>query len=196
MNDQKIQITAEPQSRPDQCLFRFDRTLYSGTFYTSDSEWSQEWAPFAAAVFATEGIKGLRIRNSELLVTLCEKPDDWRDMARAVGSSARDFLDEGGEIIKNGAFEAQMGDDLIRQKAQDVVDTKLNPGLAGHGGFVEIVDSDGKDLYLNMGGGCQGCSSASATMNQGVEVAIRDSVPEVGRIIDATNHAIGANPYM
>ena len=47
-----------------------------------------------------------------------------------------------------------------------------------------------------MGGGCQGCGSAAMTMKQGVEVAIREGVPEIENIHDATDHASGANPYM
>jgi len=196
MNEQKVQITAEPQARPDQCLFRFDRTLYPGTFYSSDSAWASEWAPFTAAILGIDGIRGVRIRNSELLITMSEKPDDWRDMARAVGTATRKFLELDTPLFAEDALESQKGDDRLRQLAQEVVDTKLNPGLASHGGFVEIVDSDGGDLFLNMGGGCQGCSSATATMSQGVEVAIRDAVPGIGKIVDATNHAVGANPYM
>ncbi len=196
MNEQKVQITAEPQARPDQCLFRYDRTLFAGTFYSSDAEWAKEWAPFASAVLQIEGIRGVRIRNSELLISMGAKPDDWREMARAVGTATREFLENDQDLFQEDALENQTGDDLLRQRAQDVVDTKLNPGLASHGGFVEIVESIGKDLFLNMGGGCQGCSSASSTMSQGVEVAIRDSIPEIGKIVDATDHATGANPYM
>ena len=30
---------------------------------------------------------------------------------------------------------------------------------------------------------------------QGIEVALRESVPEITRVIDVTDHAAGANPY-
>jgi Fe/S biogenesis protein NfuA len=33
------------------------------------------------------------------------------------------------------------------------------------------------------------------TLGQGIEVAIRNAVPEVGEIIDVTDHASGDNPY-
>ena len=59
-----------------------------------------------------------------------------------------------------------------------------------------IQASRGKDLYITMGGGCQGCGSAAMTMKQGVEVALRNGVPGIGAIHDATDHASGANPYM
>lgn len=192
----EIRITAEPQARPEQCLFRFDRVLFPGTLYLSDPAQAAVWAPFAAAVFAVGGVRGLRLRQGELLVTLQEKPDDWRELARAIGTATRGHLKDGGEILRDGALDHLGEHDAFRQSVQEIIDSRLNPGLASHGGFVEIVDSIGHDLYLNMGGGCQGCSSAAATMKQGVEIAIRDAVPEVENLYDATDHAAGVNPYM
>ncbi|RMH01556.1 MAG: hypothetical protein D6702_11150 [Planctomycetota bacterium] len=192
----EIRITAEPQARPDQCLFRFDRILYPGTVYVSDPAFAAAHSPFLHALFELGGIRGIQLRHSEMLVTLEEKPDDWREIARAIGAAARARLQAGDEVLAEGAIDKMEGHDAFRARVQQVVDTRLNPGLAAHGGFVEIVDSRGHDLWLNMGGGCQGCSSAAATMKQGVEVAIRDAVPEVEAIHDATDHAAGTNPYM
>jgi Fe/S biogenesis protein NfuA len=36
---------------------------------------------------------------------------------------------------------------------------------------------------------------AAATLQQGIEVAIVEAVPEVERIVDVTDHASGLNPY-
>ena len=36
---------------------------------------------------------------------------------------------------------------------------------------------------------------AAVTLTQGIEVAIREAVPEVTRVIDVTDHASGTNPY-
>jgi Fe-S cluster biogenesis protein NfuA len=60
---------------------------------------------------------------------------------------------------------------------------------------VELLEVKRNDVYVRMGGGCQGCSSASATLRQGVEQLIRERVPAVGAIFDTTDHAAGRNPY-
>ena len=193
----EIRITAEPQFLPTNCKFRVDRSLYSGHLYTSDPAWAKEWSPLAAAIFsAVDGVRGIRIGRSEVMITMHEVPSDWREMARSSGSAIRGFLQGGGEAFKEGAAEALQNTDLVRHNAQTVIDDELNPGLASHGGWVEIQASDGADLYINMGGGCQGCSSAGETMQQGIEVAIRDKVPEVGNIFDSTDHNSGSNAYM
>jgi len=46
-----------------------------------------------------------------------------------------------------------------------------------------------------MGGGCQGCGMANATLRGGIERLIREVVPAVGEIMDVTDHASGRNPY-
>jgi Fe/S biogenesis protein NfuA len=46
-----------------------------------------------------------------------------------------------------------------------------------------------------MGGGCQGCGMANVTLKQGVEVALKEAIPEITEIRDVTDHASGDNPY-
>ena len=83
----------------------------------------------------------------------------------------------------------------IRQRVETVIREEVAPGVAEHGGSINVVDVKDNVVLLQLGGGCQGCSSATATLKLGVEAAIRRAVPEVGDIIDTTDHAAGANPY-
>ena len=192
-----IQITAEPQTLPYNCLYRVDRNLYVGTLYVSDRAVAEEVVPLAAAIMdAVEGVRGVRISQSEVLVTMNTEPQDWRMVARETGATIRAFLQDGHRAVAEGAIEKLTGNDEIRLRVQKVIDDRLNPNLASHGGWVEIQASDGVDYYMTMGGGCQGCGSAAATMRQGIETSIRNEVPEAGAIHDATDHAAGLNPYM
>ena len=86
-------------------------------------------------------------------------------------------------------------DDPVVAKVIEVLAVQINPSIAAHGGFAELVAIEGSIAYLRMGGGCQGCGMAAATMSQGIEVAILDSVPEVTEVVDVTDHAGGTNPY-
>lgn len=83
---------------------------------------------------------------------------------------------------------------LAEQVAQ-VLTRRINPGIAGHGGAAELVGVEDRDVYLRLLGGCQGCGLASVTLRQGIERILRDSIPDIGRIIDVTDHASGADPY-
>ena len=78
---------------------------------------------------------------------------------------------------------------------QELLDTQINPGVATHGGQVELVDVRDDVVYIRFSGGCQGCGMVGVTLNQGVEEAIRAAFPEIRAIIDTTDHAAGTNPY-
>jgi Fe/S biogenesis protein NfuA len=85
--------------------------------------------------------------------------------------------------------------DPIAAAVQQVLDAEINPGVAGHGGYVQLLDFKDGTAYVKMGGGCQGCGMASVTLKQGVEVAIKRAVPQVATVLDTTDHASGANPF-
>jgi Fe/S biogenesis protein NfuA len=83
-----------------------------------------------------------------------------------------------------------------RAKAvQEVIDTQINPGVAAHGGFVTLLDVKEDTAYIALGGGCQGCGMANVTLKQGIEVLIKQAVPEINQVVDTTDHAGGTNPY-
>ena len=86
-------------------------------------------------------------------------------------------------------------DGRIAAKIQQVLAEQVNPSLAMHGGAAALVDVMNGVAFLELTGGCQGCSMANATLKHGIERAIRESVPEVQDLRDVTEHAKGRNPY-
>lgn len=83
----------------------------------------------------------------------------------------------------------------VAERVQYVLDEFVAPSIAAHGGTAELVAVDGDAAVLRLGGGCQGCGHAAATLSHGIEVAIKQAVPEITRVVDVTDHAGGTNPY-
>jgi Fe/S biogenesis protein NfuA len=92
-------------------------------------------------------------------------------------------------------FPSPSWSDPLAQKVQDVIDQRINPGVASHGGKVSLLGVEDNTAYIALSGGCQGCGMADVTLKQGITVMIKEAVPEIERIIDATDHASGKNPY-
>ncbi len=46
-----------------------------------------------------------------------------------------------------------------------------------------------------MGGGCAGGGMANVTLKQGVEVALKEAIPELEEVVDTTDHDAGTNPF-
>ena len=76
-----------------------------------------------------------------------------------------------------------------------VLEEQVNPSIAAHGGRADLVAVKDTSVYLRLSGGCQGCGMAKATLTQGIEVMLREAVPEITEIVDVTDHAEGTNPY-
>ena len=83
----------------------------------------------------------------------------------------------------------------LAERVKQVLEGRVNPAVASHGGQISLVDVDGSDIYLELGGGCQGCGMARVTLKQGVEKMLREAIPDLGQVHDITDHAAGTNPY-
>lgn len=69
------------------------------------------------------------------------------------------------------------------ERIEKTLDT-LRPYIASHRGQVEVVDFDEQEgvLLLRLGGTCHGCAASSVTLKQGIEVRLREMVPEVKHV--------------
>ena len=80
-------------------------------------------------------------------------------------------------------------------KVRQLLDQRINPAIAAHGGVAHLVAVDGSVAKLELGGGCQGCGLAAMTLRQGIEAAILDAIPEIDEVVDVTDHSLGENPF-
>jgi len=120
------------------------------------------------------------------------------DSAKLLEGSTVDWVDTStgaGFKVNN---PNQSGPDLkdpVAKKVQELLNNEINPSLANHGGFVTLLDVKDGRVFVQMGGGCHGCGMARVTLKQGVEVRIKEAIPEITEVVDSTDHAEGNNPY-
>lgn len=110
--------------------------------------------------------------------------------------------EEGGLVLRNPNKPRPMSlgnlvaNDDLSTEVRGIIADNINPSLDAHGGFVTFVGHDGEGrVYLTMGGGCHGCSMSKQTMLQGVQSTLKELVPAVQKVVDATDHSVGENPY-
>ncbi len=83
----------------------------------------------------------------------------------------------------------------VADRVTQILNQQINPAIAAHGGHAELIAIEDDVAYLRLAGGCQGCGMARVTLSQGIEVAIRENVPEVTSVVDVTDHSAGETPY-
>lgn len=68
---------------------------------------------------------------------------------------------------------------------------EMRPQIQRDGGDVELVDIDGKDIYVRLTGACSGCSQSAGTM-MGVQMKLVEKLGEFVRVKPASLMPVGA----
>lgn len=78
-----------------------------------------------------------------------------------------------------------------------MIETEINPQLAGHGGMVMLTEiTENGEAMLQFGGGCNGCSMVDVTLKDGIEKEMLERFSgELTAIKDATEHTAGEHSY-
>lgn len=181
---------------------------------------------YFSKLLAQQGVAGLGIRlvavkpgtpAGDCRLEFCEqedvREDDWtidcEGFSIYVDSQSAPYLDgvsisyeaqrTGGQLtirapkLKGQVPGAEAG---LVERVRYVLDTEINPGLAGHGGRVSLVEISSEGVVvLQFGGGCHGCGQVDVTLKHGIEDTLRKRVPEVSAVRDVTDHSSGSNPY-
>jgi Fe/S biogenesis protein NfuA len=128
-------------------------------------------------------------------------PEGSVDQLRGATLDLPSNPDQGGLVLRNpnrpnplAGLDIELTGDLA-DKVTQLLEQSINPSLAAHGGWATLVGVEDTRVFLTMGGGCQGCSLSAATLVQGIQVAIKEALPEVTEVVDVTDHTAGDNPF-
>jgi Fe-S cluster biogenesis protein NfuA len=192
--EKEIAITGEPTVNPATCKFTVDRPVYpGGSAYFGNRE-SADLSPLAGRIFESPEVENVLIAENQITVTKTGI-DPWPVIGKQIGAKIREHIRSNDPAVSDQYDSEMLPEAEIRKKVQNLLENEINPALGMHGGWVELIDVKKNAVYLKLGGGCQGCQSASMTLKMGIEKAIREKIPEVGEILDTTDHAAGRNPY-
>ena len=187
-----IKITGEPAAAGDRCKFIVDRPLLPDQSAFFGEKEAASSSPLAMELLGLPGIESVLIADNIVTVS-SGSPADWP--AFGIGHIIRKHMRGGAPVVDTAYFEGIPAEGDLKWAIGDLLEREINPAVAQHGGFVELIDVKGNNVFIRLGGGCQGCGAADVTLKQGIEKAIRTLVPRVGEILDTTDHAAGRNPY-
>lgn len=74
----------------------------------------------------------------------------------------------------------------VEAKIKEVIDM-LRPFLINDGGNIEFVKYEDNIVYIQMMGACSECEMIDLTLKDGIEMAIKEEVPEVKEVINLKN---------
>ncbi len=188
-----LRVLAHPSSDNRQCSFELGVEVLPGLSWRFADAASAAASPFGRSLFEHPEVAWVEVHGAVVRVARRSgKEGDWRPLAAALGSVLRRAASE--PVIPPGT--PLPDSEALERVVRTMIEDEVNPGLAAHSGNVTLRRVDGNTLYLEMGGGCQGCSAAALTLKVGIYNAFRAAVPGLGVIYDLTDHAAGTAPYL
>lgn len=157
------------------------------------------YSPIAKKIFGFPWAEAIRVSTHSVWVKK-QAWVDWEILAEPLADLIQEHVDA--QYKKNGALEENpeppksvSPTDPVYLKVSQVIETEVNPSVASHGGRVVLLEVKDSKAYVRLEGGCQGCAQSSATLKEGIEVAVKRAVPEILQVLDITDHDSGSNPY-
>ena len=189
-------LYTEQTPNPESLKFVTNRMLYKGTADFREAELALDWSPLATALFELPYVKGVYICNNFVTITK-ELAFTWEDIMLLLKDFIKNYVDEGGEIVKEGFEEEKArieeetgtvyqytGDEAeLVQKIKELIDTYVKPAVEMDGGNIEFKSFDKGKVTVILQGSCSGCPSSTVTLKAGIEGMLKRMIPEVTEVI-------------
>lgn len=196
--DQPISIRAEVSlADGDTCKFTVNRSLHGGGPVLWVSREQAAGAPLGERLLALGGVASVLVAGNVVTIGKASGAS-WTGLKAAIGAAIRKQLLSGVLAIPEGSDRTgapARSDAELGAAVQQLLDREVNRAIAHHGGKISLLDVRERRLFITMSGGCQGCASSQATLQQGFEVMVKRVAPEITAIVDATDHAAGQQPF-
>ncbi len=184
---------------PDTFKFTVSQMVQPGGPFFFQAKELAAGSPLAEQLFALPGVAHVLIAENVVTVGK-DSVASWSALKSAIGTVIRAHLLTGVPAIlavprTAAATGGARTDDEVRTVIQELLDLQVNRAIAAHGGKISIVDVKDGNLFVTMSGGCQGCAASQLTLRRGFEVKVRRVAPEIGDIVDTTDHSAGEKPF-
>jgi Fe-S cluster biogenesis protein NfuA len=190
-----VMLFTENTPNPEALKYVTNRLLYRGIAEFREKELAATWSPMAFSLMELPYVKSVYFNNNYVTITK-ELNYDWADIMLKLKEFVKDYIEKGGEIVKEGFSEhmesvmaaANAGqfsgeDGELARKIKDLIDTYVKPAVEGDGGNIEFKAYDKGKVYVVMQGSCSGCPSSTVTLKSGIEGMLKRMVPEVTEVI-------------
>lgn len=190
-----LMLYSEQTPNPETLKFVTNRMLHKGTADFNTKELADEWSPLATALFEQPYVKGVYISNNYVTITK-ELNYSWEDIMLVAKEFIKEYLNNGGETVKEGFTEAQIklaaerdGDSYegrdaeIVTKIKELIETYVKPAVQSDGGNIAFKSYDQGRVTVMMQGACSGCPSSTMTLKAGIEGMLQRMIPEVKEVV-------------
>ena len=142
-------------------------------------------SPLAKRMFAIEGISSVFLGKDFISISKSEKID-WQVMKSLILTQLMQHFMSDEKVVdivnEESKIEVSEEDKEVALQIEELLETRVRPSVAGHGGDIIFHGYSEGVVELEMKGACSGCPSSLATLKMGVENMLRHYIPEVSEV--------------
>jgi Fe-S cluster biogenesis protein NfuA len=180
-------IAVSFEQTPNPATMKFSLSMrISDQSYDFPTAQEAHFSPLAAKLFGFPWTSAVFIGPDFITVT---KQDwvDWDVLAEPLSGLIREHFDLGQPVVVTPpAASEEAGnenDSPIVQQIKKILNNEIRPVVAMDGGDIVFADFKEGVLSIYMKGACSGCPSSTATLKQGIEVRMKELLPEIREVI-------------
>ena len=149
-----------------------------------------ESAELVNQLFEVEGVESILIDREFISITK-NKEISWDILKTILTSSIGTYLDKNDNVIfidktsKNETNKKNLAP--IEIKICELLETKVKPVVASHGGEISFHSFEKGTVYLELKGSCSGCPSSTATLKMGIENMLKHYHPEIQEVVEVNS---------
>jgi Fe-S cluster biogenesis protein NfuA len=187
-----INVNFEPTPNPQSMKFNISKVICTETYNFKNIQ-EAERSPLAKKLFGFPWAESIYLGENFLTVT---KQDwvDWDIIATPLANLIQEHIESDEPIIVELTQRPAVQDQKIFEETdspavqaiKSIIHHEIKPAVAMDGGDIEFARYEDNIVYIHMLGACSGCPSSTMTLKQGVEVRIKEAVPEVIEVVALT----------
>jgi Fe-S cluster biogenesis protein NfuA len=181
----QIQVSYEPTPNPATLKFNLSIRVVEGTYDFPNAQEAQT-SPLASKLFGFPWTNAVFLGPDFITVT---KQDwvDWDVLAEPLSGLIREHLEAGHPVYVARPTETNSdeneSDSPIVKQIKKILNSEIRPVVAMDGGDIAFAEYSNGVLSLQMKGACSGCPSSQATLKEGIEVRMKELLPEIKEVI-------------
>lgn len=178
-----ISVYSEITPNPSTLKFVIDKTIVDEPLDVATIEDAKEKSPLAVELFAITDVSGVYLGKN--FVTVAKNGgNQWAEYEDTIITCIKDFLSENKNAVKKGYTGAVSTEYTeVEKKIIKVIEEEIRPAVAMDGGDIIFKAYEDGIVYLQMLGACAGCPSSTATLKMGVEMRLKEVVPEIEEVV-------------
>lgn len=181
-----IQVSFEQTPNPATLKFNLSMRVVETPYDFPNAQEAQS-SPLASKLFGFPWTSSVFIGPDFITVT---KQDwvDWDVLAEPLAGLIREHLERGEPVYverpsSEGANDENESDSPVVKQIKRILNAEIRPVVAMDGGDIVFADYKEGILSLHMKGACAGCPSSTATLKEGIEVRMKELLPEIKEVI-------------